>query len=41
MLIACNTATAVVLDEIRSELKIPVLGVIYPGARAALNYKNI
>jgi glutamate racemase len=36
LVIACNTATAVVLDEIRSELKIPVLGVIYPGARAAL-----
>lgn len=36
LVIACNTATAVVLDEIRTELKIPVLGVIYPGARAAL-----
>ncbi|MBS4173741.1 glutamate racemase [Bacillus sp. FJAT-49736] len=36
LVIACNTATAVVLDEIRSVLKIPVLGVIYPGARAAL-----
>jgi glutamate racemase len=36
LVIACNTATAVVLDEIRAELKIPVLGVIYPGARAAL-----
>ncbi|RLQ98016.1 glutamate racemase [Falsibacillus albus] len=36
LIIACNTATAVVLDEIRSELQIPVIGVIYPGARAAL-----
>lgn len=36
LVIACNTATAVVLDEIRSELSIPVLGVIHPGARAAL-----
>jgi len=36
LVIACNTATAVVLDEIRSIVKIPVLGVIYPGARAAL-----
>ncbi|WP_026693732.1 glutamate racemase [Peribacillus kribbensis] len=36
LIIACNTATAAVLDEIRNELDIPVLGVIYPGARAAL-----
>ncbi|MDQ6599856.1 glutamate racemase [Bacillus salipaludis] len=36
LVIACNTATAVALDEIRRELKIPVLGVIYPGARAAI-----
>lgn len=36
LIIACNTATAVVLDEIRNELSIPVLGVISPGARAAI-----
>jgi glutamate racemase len=36
LVIACNTATAAVLDEIRRELSIPVLGVIYPGARAAI-----
>ena len=36
LVIACNTATAVVLNEIRSELSIPVLGVIHPGARAAI-----
>ncbi|OIK16936.1 glutamate racemase [Bacillus sp. MUM 116] len=36
LVIACNTATAVALDEIRRELKVPVLGVIYPGARAAI-----
>jgi glutamate racemase len=36
LVIACNTATAVVLDEIRTTLPIPVIGVIYPGARAAL-----
>lgn len=43
LVIACNTATAVVLDEIREELSIPVLGVIQPGARTAIkvtdNYK--
>jgi glutamate racemase len=36
LVIACNTATAAALDEIRKELKIPVLGVIYPGARTAI-----
>lgn len=43
LVIACNTATAVVLEEIRNELSIPVLGVIQPGARTAIkvtdNYK--
>ncbi|MCJ7839873.1 glutamate racemase [Lederbergia sp. NSJ-179] len=36
LVIACNTATAVVLDELRDVLSIPVIGVIAPGARAAL-----
>lgn len=36
LVIACNTATAVALNEIRSKLPIPVLGVINPGARAAI-----
>lgn len=36
LIIACNTATAVALEEIRKELPIPVLGVIAPGARTAL-----
>ncbi|MBA4537488.1 glutamate racemase [Bacillus aquiflavi] len=36
LVIACNTATAVVLDEIRNQLAIPVLGVIHPGSRAAI-----
>ncbi len=36
LVIACNTATAVALEEIANELPIPVLGVIQPGARAAL-----
>ncbi|PLR77721.1 glutamate racemase [Bacillus sp. V3-13] len=40
LVIACNTATAVVLDEIRNELSIPVIGVIYPGARTALKVTN-
>ncbi|TDF95805.1 glutamate racemase [Paenibacillus piri] len=36
VVIACNTATAVALDEIRARLSIPVVGVIHPGARAAI-----
>lgn len=36
VVIACNTATAVALEHIRASLSIPVIGVIEPGARAAL-----
>lgn len=36
IVIACNTATAVVWEEIKSKLDIPVLGVILPGASAAI-----
>jgi glutamate racemase len=36
IVIACNTATAVAIDEIRARLPIPVVGVIHPGARAAI-----
>jgi len=36
IVIACNTATAVALEDIKNELDIPVVGVIVPGSRAAL-----
>lgn len=36
IVIACNTATAVAIEEIRSSTDIPVVGVIHPGARAAI-----
>lgn len=36
IVIACNTATAVALHEIRAKVEIPVLGVIHPGVRAAI-----
>lgn len=36
LVIACNTATAVVLEEAKELLPIPVIGVIHPGAVAAL-----
>ncbi|MRX71815.1 glutamate racemase [Bacillus lacus] len=36
LVIACNTATAIALDEIKQKLDIPVIGVIDPGARTAI-----
>ncbi|KEK17803.1 glutamate racemase [Bacillus manliponensis] len=36
LVIACNTATAVVLEEMKEKLPIPVVGVIHPGSRTAL-----
>ena len=36
IVLACNTATAVVWEEIKEALDIPVLGVILPGASAAI-----
>jgi glutamate racemase len=36
LVIACNTATAAVLEDIQQNLTIPVLGVIHPGARTAI-----
>lgn len=37
IVIACNTATAVALEQIRAMVNVPVVGVIHPGARAAIN----
>jgi glutamate racemase len=36
LVVACNTVSAVALDTLRVELDLPVLGVIEPGARAAV-----
>jgi glutamate racemase len=36
IVVACNTATAAGLDEIKQEIPIPVIDVIYPGTRAAI-----
>jgi glutamate racemase len=41
LVIACNTATAAALDYIRSAVSIPVVGVIHPGARAAVKTTKI
>ncbi|GAA0442233.1 glutamate racemase [Lentibacillus halophilus] len=37
LIVACNTATAFTLNELKSNMSIPVIGVIKPGARAAIN----
>lgn len=36
LVVACNTASAHALEVLREELDIPVLGVVEPGARAAV-----
>ena len=36
IVIACNTASALALDVVREESDIPIIGVVEPGARAAL-----
>jgi glutamate racemase len=36
LVVACNTASAVALPELRAALPIPVVGVITPGAQAAV-----
>ena len=36
LIMACNTSSALVLEEVRSEFPIPILGIILPGARAAV-----
>src|SRR5512137_2477225 len=35
IVIACNTVSAVALDIVQKRAKIPVVGVIFPGAEAA------
>ena len=36
IVIACNTASALALDTVQKEFDIPIIGVVEPGARAAL-----
>ncbi len=36
LVIACNTAASVVLDEARERYDVPIIGVIEPGVRAAI-----
>jgi glutamate racemase len=41
LVIACNTATALALEDIQRALPIPVIGVVEPGAQAALQSKPL
>ncbi len=36
VIMACNTSSALVLEQVQAEFNIPILGVILPGARAAV-----
>ena len=36
IVVACNTASALALDEIKHEIDIPIIGVVKPGARTAV-----
>lgn len=36
LVIACNTATAFALEDVRRAVPVPVVGVIHPGARTAI-----
>jgi glutamate racemase len=37
VVVACNTSTAVALDQLRDKLEVPIIGVIQPGVKRALN----
>ena len=41
LVVACNTSSAVALEEIASDTMVPVIGVIEPGARAAVKASRI
>ena len=40
LVVACNTASALALPAIRRAIKVPVIGVIEPGSRAAVEIAN-
>ncbi|HKO52448.1 MAG TPA: glutamate racemase [Polyangiaceae bacterium] len=40
IVVACNTVSAVAIDILRAEFDLPIIGVIEPGARAALAAVN-
>ena len=40
LVVACNTASSLALPVLKKRLDIPVIGVVIPGARAAVNLTN-
>ncbi|MDP6634754.1 MAG: glutamate racemase [Phycisphaerae bacterium] len=40
LVVACNTATAAAIDVLRANLDVPVVDVIHPGARAAVEFTD-
>lgn len=40
LVLACNTATAAALEALRAIISVPVVGVIKPGARAAIKHSR-
>lgn len=40
IVVACNTASAYALDELEKEIDIPIIGVVKPGAKAAMEATN-
>lgn len=40
LVVACNTASAAAIDVLRENLDTPVVDVIHPGARAAIEYTD-
>src|ERR687892_1411388 len=36
VVVACNTSTAIALEQLQAELELPVVGVIGPGVRRAI-----
>ncbi len=38
VVMACNTSSALVLEAVRSEFNLPILGIILPGAKAAVQH---
>ncbi len=40
IVVACNTASSLALDTLKAKLPVPVLGVVEPGARAAVSSRK-
>jgi len=41
LVVACNTAAAAALDELSTEVPVPIIGVIAPGTQAAIDVSEV